>query len=172
MNIEPYFKIAYEEALKSPCSRRKYGSVIVYPGLEVNHIAAHNSRVGKCCNSMCVRDKLGLLHGERTEAGGEVHSEIAALVNRPQSKGKGFFILVGLNSKTLEPIPNPRPCHSCALALKYAGFQSIWVKDEDDNIVLVSLSSIIEEQENVLMDLEVYDESAYYDGTTQSDFVA
>jgi deoxycytidylate deaminase len=160
MDIEPYFKIAYEEALKSPCTRRKYGSVIVYPGFEINHTAAHNVRIGRCCNSHCVRDRLKVKHGEQTEKGAELHSEIAALITKNPSKGKGFFILVGLNSKTGKRLTNVRPCHSCSLAIKYAGFDDIWVKDEFDNTVVVSISEIIESQE------------ALYYGTPSSDYIS
>lgn len=159
-NLSPYFKIADDEAKLSPCSRRQYGCVIVWESSDVNnYVAAANYRLSDCCNGVsCARTRFDTAHGGRVEIGAEVHAETAALIKMGLSSyqvvnvpnvhdAHPVMLLVGrMNGKSIRG-RDTYPCHTCALNIKYAGFKYVYVKDDDDTIIPVSIAEIIERRE-------------------------
>jgi len=146
--LEPYFKIAASAANDSPCQRRQFAALIAYGGPEADplFVVETNSRQSNCCNNKCVRDFLSVNNGERVEVGAEIHAETAALIKQPK---KGWvFLLVGQTTKG-NPLYNAAvyPCHSCALAIKFAGYKNIFIKASKDRIVSVSIDEIISYRE-------------------------
>jgi deoxycytidylate deaminase len=146
-SLQGYFRIAEAEAHKSECTRRQYGSIIVYEnGWE--YATGYNQRVTSCCNGVCARDRFKIKHGERTEVGGEVHSEIAALVNFDKGRLAGaHFLLAGFSGEVQLFGSSTYPCHACAIAIKYVGFRNIYVKISDSVITPVSISQIIADRQ-------------------------
>lgn len=152
-NLLPYFKFADEIARESPCVRRQYGCVIAWEnetdGVN-NWVGASNSRESDCCNSTCARNRFKTFHGERVELGAEIHAETAALIKygsrRPDDNP--VILLVGYitNGKQLKG-KDVMPCHVCAINIKFAGFKFIYVRDDDDTIIPVSIAEIIERRE-------------------------
>lgn len=145
--LEPYFVAAQEESDKSPCVRRRYGAILAYP--KDNEIlwfeAGHNERVSTCCNGGCARDRVSTRHGGNVEIGGEIHAETSLLINRIRKGNSGYFILVGFDDKGKELYgPNVYPCHSCAMAIKFAGYSHIFIRQSDRSIYTVSLNEIME----------------------------
>lgn len=145
--------LAQEEALKSPCSRRKYGAVITDG---VHTIAASNSRVSGMCNDGCIRQRMGLMHGASTDVGAEVHAEQAAVVlwKRPVVPGQTQILVQGYKpgSEMWQPMHGADlfPCMSCARILKFSGFRVVHVTDRHGSITPVELSEIIEYWESAL----------------------
>lgn len=138
--IYEHYKIALEAANKSPCSRRKYGVVIAYEDGPKSTISC-NSRVTKVCDQVCVREHYAVDHGSMTELGAEVHAEQAALIDSPK-KGS-FFVLAGLkNNKELKG-PSVYPCLVCARMIKYAGYNWIYIKEQNNQIAPISIYDII-----------------------------
>jgi dCMP deaminase len=149
-NLEPYFKIGEEIAKTSPCLRRQYGAVVVHGGPVIHFEAATNTRMGKCCAGYsCARTELQISHGQRVEVGGEIHAETAALIKsgiRPASNV--HFVLVGFTTGGKQLFGRDVwPCHSCAMALKFAGYKHIYIKDLNGDIYPESVAYIIEERE-------------------------
>lgn len=153
-HLEPYFKIAEEQAHKSPCVRRQYGAVLAYPTfiLDNTHTrifeSSFNERVSPCCNEFCVRDRVDTRHGGSVEIGGEIHAETSLLIKTLQLDVTGYFILVGFEKGKELYGTNVYPCHSCAMAIKYAGYKHIYIRESKDNIKSVSIASIIEYRMN------------------------
>jgi deoxycytidylate deaminase len=154
--LKPYFKIALEEAKKSPCVRRQYGAMIVYDwygdvgdeGTEWNpwHLA-HNARVTKQCDEWCIRDRIPTSHGQNMERGAEIHAEQAALIKAGIHHLHSYFIVVGIaHGKELLGV-NSWPCHACAIMLKWAGYQYIWYKNAAGIIDSVSIIDVIKYRE-------------------------
>jgi len=141
--LEPYFKIAEDEANKSLCIRRQYGAVVITENPDDNWFdAAHNKRISTCCGgNTCARDRINTRHGGNVEVGGEIHAETAVLIDTAL---KGFFILVGFEKGHELLGPDVYPCHSCAMAIKFAGYKHIYIRDKNKLIVPVSVSQIIE----------------------------
>ncbi len=145
--LEPYFKIAAEVAKESECVRRQYGSVIVLNDTSIYHLTACNQRITRCCNGVCARDRFQTKHGQRVEVGAEIHSETAALIKKSIPTKDTHFILVGFENGHELLGNSVYPCHSCAMALKFAGYDYIYIKSKDKEIVPVSVSEILEYRE-------------------------
>lgn len=147
--LEPYFKIAAEEARKSECIRRQYAACIVYED-SFEWVVASNSRVSRCCNgNICARNRVGVDNGERVEVGAEIHAETAAIILSGGLKKKNsHFILVGFYHGKEELYgSNVYPCHTCALNIKFAGYSTIFIKESEDNIIPININKIIEYRE-------------------------
>lgn len=148
-HLEPYFKIAEQEAKKSPCTRRQYGALIATAyASDLDYTVRHNARVTHCCNNVCVRDALGLVNGQNVEAGAEVHAETAALIDHGGKQGSNdMFLLVGFKGAHELLWEDVWPCRTCALNIKYAGFRYIYVRSRMKTITPVSVAEIIEHRE-------------------------
>lgn len=147
-HIEPYYKIALATAQNSPCVRRKYGVVIAYDTASFSMVVTTNARVTKICNDFCVRERFKITHGAQTELGAEVHAEQAALIESPK-KGT-VFVLAGWKGEQELKGVNVYPCLVCARMIKYAGYKWIYIKDEADQIIPVSIYDVIEYREQEL----------------------
>jgi deoxycytidylate deaminase len=147
--LVPYFKIAEGIAKQSECIRRKYGVVVAYEGPDIRYQSGYNQREAQCCNgNICIRDRMRVMNGERTEVGAEVHAEITALINAGPKDEDSYFILVGYDKHGNELFgKSVYPCHACALALKFAGYKNIYIRTEPDEIHPVSVARILEERE-------------------------
>ena len=144
-HLEPYFKIAQEEAKKSPCTRRKYGALIKDISSEiVDWTATYNVRVTTCCNNRCIRDTMDFTNGENVEYGAEVHAETAALIAHDLTKDTDrVMVLVGYKGERELLGSDVWPCRVCALNIKYAGFRYIYVKNYSNVIIPASIDEII-----------------------------
>jgi len=149
-SVLPYFEIATTEAKKSPCIRRRFGTVIVTYGPDIEFTAAHNERVGKCCGgNVCARTRLALNNGERTEVGAEIHAETAALIKHGPRNGRdGFVICAGVDAHN-QPLYGKivYPCHACAMAIKFAGFRQIYTLAGPDSIMVTSINQVLIDRE-------------------------
>jgi deoxycytidylate deaminase len=146
--LEPYFKIAEESAKNSPCVRRQYASVIANTGTQLNYVVRNNSRVSGCCEAVCARTRAQVRNGERVEVGAEIHAETAALIDWGALEGESAYILLVGFSGVQELLGTAvYPCHTCAINIKYAGFNWIYLRDYRRQIVSVSVSEIMEYRE-------------------------
>lgn len=143
-----FMEIAEEEALRSPCVRRKYGVVITH-NKEIA-TTAFNTRIGKCCNgSDCVRNRFKTEHAQDIEKGAEIHAEQAALLlwkGVPTESTTFYLAGYDKNGKLLTG-KACRPCHLCAMLIKFAGFTHVVIRQSPTTITPVSISQIIEDHE-------------------------
>lgn len=160
--IAKLYPYVQQTALKSPCTRRKYGVAIFAmdkrTGDIFDAIYAENARVTDCCNgNACVRDRLGIKHAQSVEKGAEVHAEQAALIKwNAASALDWIFVIAGYggglypadrkNSQELTGV-NLYPCYTCARMIAYAGFPKVYLKNAEGNIESVSIRRIIHERE-------------------------
>jgi deoxycytidylate deaminase len=157
--LEPYFKIALEEASKSPCLRRKYGAMLIYDwygdvGEGVDewnpwHLAFNAGVTNQCAGGICIRNRIPSRHGQNAERGAEIHAEQAILIKAGIYRLHSYLILVGIDSKTGQELMGNDclPCHVCAVMLKWAGYRFVYYKNTDGAISPISISSIIEFRE-------------------------
>ena len=155
-HLIPYVSIAEAAAKKSPCLRRQYGVVIVDAGPTFSFVSDWNDRVGKCCKGgICDRTMIGLTNGERTEVGAEIHAETAALIRHgPKKLDASYFILVGFANGNPIYGRESYPCHSCAMAIKYAGYLYVYLLDSEKNIRPYSINQILIDREQEWMPAE------------------
>jgi len=146
----------------SPCIRRQYGSVIARivpsdiriedieryaPNVMEWHVAESNSRVSKCCDGTCARDRFETHHGQRTEVGAEIHSETATLIRSTIPVKDSHFILVGFEGNHQLYGTDVYPCAACIKAIKFAGYKYIYIRDGNKSIVPVSVNEILKYRE-------------------------
>ena len=165
--LKPYFKIALDEAGKSPCYRRQYGVMIVYDwygdigedsvSMDWNpwHLASNVRVTNQCNGGVCVRYQIPTGHGSNVERGAEIHAEQAALIKAGVYRMHSYFILVGKDSKSGKELVGRDclPCHACAVMIKWAGYKFIYHRDDIGRIIAESIDDIIEEQELSLRSL-------------------
>lgn len=117
--------------MKSPCSRRKYGTVIFEihrDGIQILTVT-NNARVSTVCNARCIRDWMNVEPFTNSELGAEIHAEQAALINTgPCKSSRQILFLAGVQS-TGQEIKSPRPCYTCLRMIAFAGYKSIYTYD-------------------------------------------
>ncbi len=120
---EYYLTLARTVSLRSTCTRRQYGAIIVSQG---DHIlstgyngAARNEP--HCLNIGCERERLNIPKGERYELCISVHAEANAIIQA--AKGG-----VSINGATL--YVNGTPCKMCWRLIKNAGIQEVVFVDD------------------------------------------
>jgi len=151
--ISEYTDLAIDVAKESPCIRRKFGSVIIKRGMADSAdivVSASNSRVGKCCTrTTCARTRFDFANGERVEVGGEIHSEVAALIKWSDTQIGDYFLLAGVSAHDDRVMYGREtyPCHSCAMAIKFAGYKYVYLLDAPDTWAPYSINQIIIERE-------------------------
>ena len=146
MVIDPnIMEMVERQALLSPCIRRKYGAAIVS---ESGIVLANNSRVGRCCEGkMCVRDRFEAPHGQSVEKGAEIHAEQAVLLLR-RDFSEATFYLAGYDKYNKALLDKDcRPCHTCAMMMKFAGFNYVAIRNSEGDIQSISISEVIETHE-------------------------
>jgi deoxycytidylate deaminase len=140
--------LALEEAKKSPCVRRKYGAIFFKDNINV---LAHNKRVSRCCDGICIRDVMSITHGHNTDVGAEIHAEQALLINSNYVAGYWFLIAgYGKNGQPLYGLEN-WPCYSCARMIKEAGITRVWVPEVNDTFTSYLIDGILEDYEQQIL---------------------
>jgi len=116
--------LAQTVALRSTCTRRQYGAIIVSTG---DHIlstgyngAARNEP--HCLNTVCERERLNVPKGERYELCVSVHAEANAIIQAARGG-------VSINGATL--YVNGTPCRMCWRLIKNAGINEVVYTDDN-----------------------------------------
>ncbi len=124
---EYYLTLARTVSLRSTCTRRQYGAIIVSQG---DHIlstgyngAARNEP--HCLNIGCERERLKIPKGERYELCVSVHAEANSIIQAARGG-------VSINGATL--YVNGTPCKMCWRLIKNAGIDEVvFVDDNPDS---------------------------------------
>ncbi len=129
--------------------RRKYGAILFNKDISV---LAHNKRVSRCCNGVCIRDVMNVKHGHNTDVGAEIHAEQALLINSGYVEGFSFLIAgYGKDGKPLYGLEN-WPCYSCARMLKEANISSVWSPLINDEFTSYLIDGILEQYEQEILE--------------------
>jgi len=144
---EYYLNIAKSVALRSPCSRRKYGAIIVRDDVIVSTGYNGSARgVVNCIEVGCIKDVLHLPHGSAYEDCIAVHAEENAIINAARHGASvlgGTLYIVGLDpeSRLVEAIP----CDRCKRAIINAGVKKVIMSGSDGTIREIDVSNWIKE---------------------------
>lgn len=147
--LKPYFTIAELEARKSKCLQKRTAALIVRQGFDIDYMVEYNRTVSDCCGKdNCVRERLLLPSGQRSEVGAEIHASIAVLIKHgPKVIGDGwlnnYFIYVAFNKNGRQLFP-ATPCAACVKALKFAGYKYIFIKSDKDAVIPLTVASMLE----------------------------
>lgn len=133
--------------------RRKYGAVLFNSQLLENYFAvAHNERVSRCCDGVCVRDVMNITHGHNTDIGAEIHAEQSLVIKTSFAPGDNFLIAgYGKDGNPLIGLEN-WPCYSCARIIKAFGITSVWVPELNDEFTSYLVDGILEDYEREVLE--------------------
>ena len=115
-----FMRIAEDISKRSTCFRRSIGSVIVNADHEIVSTGYNgNPRGQKHCSEIgCIREKLGIPSGEKSEICTAVHAEQNALIQAGKgSRGATLYSTV-------------MPCNTCAKMIVNAGITRVVYHDE------------------------------------------
>jgi dCMP deaminase len=124
-----YLGIAREVARRSTCFRRSIGAIIVRGDqiISTGYVGAPRKTRSSFEHGFCLRDKLGIGHGERYELCRSVHAEQNAIINAARAGvslfGGDIFIYGSVFGRD-EPI-NAFPCFICKKMIINAGLNRV-----------------------------------------------
>jgi dCMP deaminase len=126
---EYYLGIAREVARRSTCFRRSLGAIIVRDDqiISTGYVGAPRKTRDSLEHGFCLRDKLGIPHGQRYELCRSVHAEQNAIINAARAGVSllgGDMYIYGTASDTGETI-NAFPCFICKKMIINAGLNRI-----------------------------------------------
>jgi len=151
-----YLNIAKEVAQRSTCRRVKIGAVILRDDQIISTGYVGAPRKTKDCleRTICLRDKLGIPHGQRYELCRSCHAEQNAIINAARagvSLLKGDIYIYGLDEKGKEI--DTFPCFICKKMLINAGLNRVICSTRDGNYKVFNIQDWVKEwQEKDIID--------------------
>lgn len=124
-----YLGIAREVARRSTCFRRSIGAIIVRDDqiISTGYVGAPRKTKSSHEHGFCLRDRLGIPHGERYELCRSVHAEQNAVINAARAGvcllGGNMYIYGTIYGED-KPI-NAFPCFICKKIIINAGLDRI-----------------------------------------------
>jgi len=124
-----FMRIASDISTRSTCHRRAIGAVIVNDSREIVSTGYNGNPRGQrhCSEIGCIREKLGIPSGEKSEVCTAVHAEQNALIQAGRgSRGSTMYVTV-------------MPCNTCAKMIVNAGIKRVVYRDEYPEQMGISL---------------------------------
>jgi len=130
-----YLGIAREVARRSTCFRRSIGAIIVRDDqiISTGYVGAPRKTRDSVEHGFCLRDRLGIPHGQRYELCRSVHAEQNAIINAARAGVSllgGNMYIFGSAADTGAPI-NAFPCFICKKMLVNAGLNRVICSTSD-----------------------------------------
>lgn len=124
-----YLGIAKEVSKRSTCFRRSIGALIVRGDqiISTGYVGAPRKTRSSFEHGFCLRDRMGIPHGQRYELCRSVHAEQNAIINAARAGvslfGGDIYIYGTIYGKG-EPI-NAYPCFICKKMITNAGLRRV-----------------------------------------------
>ena len=124
-----YLGIAKEVSRRSTCFRRSIGAIIVRDDqiISTGYVGAPRKTKDSLEHGFCLRDKLGIPHGQRYELCRSVHAEQNAIINAARAGVSllgGDMYIFGSEPGGETPI-NALPCYICKKMIVNCGLDRI-----------------------------------------------
>lgn len=133
--INYYLNIAESVLERSTCNRRLFGAVIVKNDEIVSTGYNGSPRGRRNCNDkgFCLREKLGVVRGQRYELCCAVHAEANAIISasRYDMIGSSLF-LVGKEKSSMEYTKDISCCSMCKRLVINAGIKEVYCRTSDN----------------------------------------
>jgi len=124
-----YLGISREVSTRSTCFRRAIGAIIVRDDqiVSTGYVGAPRKTKDSLQHGFCLRDRLGIPHGQRYELCRSVHAEQNALINAARAGVSllgGDMYIYGSDPDGVKPI-DAFPCFICKKMLINAGLTRV-----------------------------------------------
>ncbi len=145
---EYYLTLARTVSLRSTCTRRQYGAIIVSQGDHILSTGYNGAARDEphCLNVGCERERLNIPKGERYELCVSVHAEANAIIQA--AKGG-----VSINGAIL--YVNGTPCKMCWRLIKNAGIDEVVFDDDTPGSPNFGTVRHIKAQQTTLSDMQL-----------------
>lgn len=147
-----YLDIAETVLERGTCLRRNYGAIIVKNDEIVSTGYSGAPRGRKNCIDIgnCIRDNMGIAHGERYELCRSVHAEMNAIISASRRDMlSSILYLVGRDAKTHEYVENATPCSICKRLIINAGIIRVIVRESKTEYNVVNVSDWVNNDETL-----------------------
>ncbi len=146
---EYYLNIAKEVSKRSTCYRRTIGAIILRDDQIISTGYVGAPRKTKDCfeHNFCIRDKLGIPHGERYELCRSTHAEQNAIINAARAGVSllgGDIYIYGEDAKTGKII-NAFPCFLCKKMIINAGLNRVICSTKENKIKIFKVSDWVKD---------------------------
>lgn len=154
---EYYLGIAREVSRRSTCFRRSIGAIIVRDDqiISTGYVGAPRKTRDSLEHGFCLRDRLGIPHGQRYELCRSVHAEQNAIINAARAGVSllgGDMFIYGSDPKSGQPI-DAFPCFICKKMIINSGLKRVICSTRDGGYQIFLVESWIKDwQENDILD--------------------
>jgi dCMP deaminase len=154
-----YLGIAKEVSTRSTCFRRAIGAIIVRDDqiVSTGYVGSPRKTKDSLEHGFCLRDKLGIPHGQRYELCRSVHAEQNAIINAARAGVSllgGDMYIFGSVPGTGEPI-SAFPCYICKKMLVNCGLKRVVCSMADGGLMIFQVEDWIRDwQERDILDDE------------------
>lgn len=134
--INYYLDIAQTVSERSTCLRRRFGAIIVKDDVIVSTGYNGSPRGRQNCSDMgiCMRDKLGIPHGERYEMCRSVHAEANAIIAASYHQTQDATLyMVCTDPATDTVVPHTCSCAMCKRLVINAGITTVIVREDKEH---------------------------------------
>ena len=144
-----YLGIAREVARRSTCFRRSLGAIIVRDDqiISTGYVGAPRKTKDSLQHGSCLRDKLGIPHGQRYELCRSVHAEQNAIINAARAGvsllGGDMFIYGSIPAEN-KPI-DAFPCFICKKMIINSGLRRVVCSTGSGKTAVFRISDWIED---------------------------
>ena len=154
-----YLGIAKEVSTRSTCFRRAIGAIIVRDDqiISTGYVGAPRKTKDSLEHGFCLRDKLGIPHGQRYELCRSVHAEQNAIINA----ARAGVSLLGGDMYIYGSAPGPGapisafPCYICKKMIVNCGLDRIVCSTADGGAMVFRVEGWIRDwQERDILDDE------------------
>jgi dCMP deaminase len=154
-----YLGIAKEVSTRSTCFRRAIGAIIVRDDqiISTGYVGAPRKTKDSLEHGFCLRDKLGIPHGQRYELCRSVHAEQNAIINAARAGVSllgGDMYIYGSAPSSAAPI-SAIPCYICKKMIVNCGLDRIVCSTADGGAMVFRVEDWIRDwQERDILDDE------------------
>ena len=154
-----YLGIAKEVSTRSTCFRRAIGAIIVRDDqiVSTGYVGSPRKTKDSLEHGFCLRDKLGIPHGQRYELCRSVHAEQNAIINAARAGVSllgGDMYIYGSATDSAGPI-NAFPCYICKKMLVNCGLRRVVCSMADGGLMIFQVEDWIRDwQERDILDDE------------------
>ncbi|MGZ5498777.1 MAG: deoxycytidylate deaminase [Candidatus Aminicenantales bacterium] len=154
-----YLGIAKEVSKRSTCFRRAIGAIIVRDDqiISTGYVGSPRKTKDSLEHGFCLRDKLGIPHGQRYELCRSVHAEQNAIINAARAGVSllgGDMYIYGNAPDTAVPI-SAFPCYICKKMLINCGLKRVVCSMADGGLMIFQVEDWIRDwQERDILDDE------------------
>lgn len=148
-----YLDIAETVLERATCLRRNYGAIVVLNDeiISTGYSGAPRGRANCVDLGYCVRDRLGVPHGERYELCRSVHAEANAIISASRSEMLGGTLyLVGRDAKTGELVPDATSCSMCRRLIINAGLKRVVIRNTPERYSVVQVRDWVFDDDSLL----------------------